>query len=69
MRKTAATFALALAALFNSGCPALMIPGLAYSGYKYEKDKKNPPAQDQTKKSTGASEKKTSSSPPDNSIE
>jgi hypothetical protein len=29
------------AALFCSGCPALMIPGLAYSGYKYEHDKNN----------------------------
>jgi hypothetical protein len=30
------------AAIFCSGCPALMIPGLAYSGYKYEHDKNQP---------------------------
>jgi hypothetical protein len=29
--------ALAALGLGASGCPALMIPGLAYSGYKYEK--------------------------------
>jgi hypothetical protein len=32
------------AAIFCSGCPALMIPGLAYSGYKYEHDKNQPAA-------------------------
>jgi hypothetical protein len=41
-RKSVATIALATAAaLFCSGCPAMMIPGLAYSGYKYEHDKNN----------------------------
>jgi hypothetical protein len=41
-RQTVATIALATAAaFFCSGCPALMIPGLAYSGYKYEHDKNN----------------------------
>jgi hypothetical protein len=30
--------AFALVGLVCSGCPALMIPGLAYSGYKYEKN-------------------------------
>ncbi|HEY6298564.1 MAG TPA: hypothetical protein VIW95_02885 [Candidatus Binatus sp.] len=48
MRKTRqsfATIALAAAAgIFCSGCPALMIPGLAYSGYKYEHDKNQPAA-------------------------
>jgi DNA-directed RNA polymerase subunit M/transcription elongation factor TFIIS len=34
----------AAAAIFCSGCPALMIPGLAYSGYKYEHDKNQPAA-------------------------
>ncbi len=29
--------ALAALGLGASGCPALMIPGLAYSGYEYEK--------------------------------
>jgi hypothetical protein len=32
------------AAAICSGCPALMIPGLAYSGYKYEHDKNQPSA-------------------------
>jgi hypothetical protein len=41
-RKSVATIALATAAaFFCSGCPAMMIPGLAYSGYKYEHDKNN----------------------------
>ena len=41
-RKSVATIMLATAAaFFCSGCPALMIPGLAYSGYKYEHDKNN----------------------------
>jgi hypothetical protein len=40
-----ATIALAAAAaILCSGCPALMIPGLAYSGYKYEHDKNQPAA-------------------------
>ena len=29
--------ALAMLGLSASGCPILMIPGLAYSGYQYEK--------------------------------
>jgi len=48
MRKAqllAATIGLTIAAaIFCSGCPALMIPGLAYSGYKYEHDKNQPAA-------------------------
>lgn len=43
MRKTQqliVTIALAVAAPIScSGCLALMVPGLAYSGYKYEHDK------------------------------
>ena len=36
------TIALTIAAaLFCSGCPAMMVPGLAYSGYKYVHDKNN----------------------------
>ena len=27
------------AALYCSGCPALIVPSLAYQGYKYEHDK------------------------------
>jgi hypothetical protein len=48
MRKSGQLFATivlaAAAAIFCSGCPALMIPGLAYSGYKYEHDKNQPAA-------------------------
>jgi hypothetical protein len=41
-RKSVATIALATAAaFFCSGCLAMMVPGLAYSGYKYEHDKNN----------------------------
>jgi hypothetical protein len=32
-----AVIALALLGLGAGGCPALMVPGLAYSGYQYEK--------------------------------
>jgi hypothetical protein len=40
-----ATIGLAtVAAIFCSGCPALMIPGFAYSGYKYMHDKNQPAA-------------------------
>ena len=40
-----ATIAIAsAAAIFCSGCPALMIPGFAYSGYKYVHDKNQPAA-------------------------
>ncbi|MGH7923993.1 MAG: hypothetical protein ACREQH_05300 [Candidatus Binatus sp.] len=52
-RQLVMTIALAVAAaLLCSGCPALMIPGLAYSGYKYEHDKKQPPASASTSQST-----------------
>ncbi len=42
MRKTqqlVVTIAAVAAAIFCSGCLALMVPGVAYSGYKYEHDK------------------------------
>ena len=67
------------AALICSGCPALMIPGLAYSGYKYEHDKGQPAASaspSQSSKAAGAStsqsSKSTASQPqkiPDSDIE
>ena len=48
MRKTqqlVMTIALAVAAAIScSGCLALMVPGVAYSGYKYEHDKNQPAA-------------------------
>jgi hypothetical protein len=44
-RQSVVTIALAAAAAFVcSGCLAMMIPGLAYSGYKYEHDKNQPAA-------------------------
>jgi hypothetical protein len=67
-----ATIALALAAaLFCSGCPALMIPGLAYSGYKYEHDKNQPAASASTAPSTESSKSTTSRQQkiPDSEIE
>lgn len=57
MRKSIATIALAIAAIFCSGCPALMIPGLAYSGYKYEKDKNKPAEKTEEKKPSAAASK------------
>ena len=69
VQKSVATMVLALAAaLICSGCPALMIPGLAYSGYKYEHDKNQPAAS----ASTSQSSKSTASQPrkiPDSEIE
>ena len=59
------------AAIFCSGCPALMIPGLAYSGYKYEHDKNQPAASaspapsTQSSKSTASQQQKI----PDSEIE
>ncbi len=70
MRRSVVTIAFAMAAaLVCSGCLAMMVPGLAYSGYKYEHDK------NQTAASTpGTSGNKSASSSqqqsiPDNSIE
>jgi hypothetical protein len=68
-RQLFATIAFAIAAaIFCSGCPALMIPGLAYSGYKYEHDKNHPAAS----ATTAQSSKSTASKPqkiPDSEIE
>jgi hypothetical protein len=53
--KSIVTIALALtAAIFCSGCPALMIPGLAYSGYKYVHDKNQPAASASSAPSSGS---------------
>jgi hypothetical protein len=77
-RQSTVTIALALAAaILCTGCPAMMIPGLAYSGYKYEHDKNNTAASTsstQSNKSTSAqSHKSTASSQqqkiPDSEIE
>ena len=61
----------AAAALFCSGCPALMIPGFAYSGYKYEHDKNQPAASPSSASSTQSS--KSTAAPkqkiPDSEIE
>ncbi len=68
VRRSIATVALAIAAIFCSGCPALMIPGLAYSGYKYEKDKNTPAEKSEAKKSTATTAPKQKVVP-DDSIE
>ena len=58
------------AALFSSGCPALMVPGLAYQGYKYEHDKNQPAASASTStKKTTSTAKAPTHSIPDNEIE
>jgi len=67
VRQSVVTIALA-AAIICSGCPALMIPGLAYSGYKYEHDKNQTAAgasSTQSNKYTTSSQQNV----PDNSIE
>ena len=82
MQKTRQLFAkialAASAAIFCAGCPALMIPGLAYSGYKYEHDKNQPAASASTtntqssKATTAKSNKSTAAQSqkiPDSEIE
>jgi hypothetical protein len=70
-RQLFATIALAAAAaIFCSGCLAMMVPGMAYSGYKYEHDKNQPaasasPASTQSSKSTATQQQKI----PDSEIE
>jgi hypothetical protein len=66
VRRSIATVALSIAAIFCSGCPALMIPSLAYSGYKYEKDKNKPAEKSEEKKSASTAPRQKV---PDNSIE
>jgi hypothetical protein len=78
-RQILLTIGLAVAAaIFSSGCPALMIPGLAYSGYKYEHDKNQPAASASTtntqssKATTAKSNKSTAAQSqkiPDSEIE
>jgi hypothetical protein len=61
VRQSVVTLALALAAASCcSGCLAMMIPGMAYSGYKYEHDK-NQPAASASPASTTQSSKSTAS--------
>lgn len=61
----------AAAAIFCSGCLAMMIPGLAYSGYKYEHDKNQPAASASTAASTQSSKSTASQQQkiPDSEIE
>jgi hypothetical protein len=61
----------AAAAIFCSGCLAMMIPGLAYSGYKYEHDKNQPAASASTAPSTQSSKSTASQQQkiPDSEIE
>lgn len=62
VKKLASAIAGVVLALGCSGCPALMIPGLAYSGYQYMQKKDQP--QPQTRKSA-----KPGPQAPDTSIE
>jgi hypothetical protein len=58
----------ALIGLACSGCPALMIPGLAYSGYQYEK-KGTPEAQSTLPDSQKKSSSSQQNTIPDSQIE
>lgn len=62
-RNLLVTIALAIAAaVICSGCPALMIPGLAYSGYQYAHKDKQPegtPSSTGSTNSTAAEKKKS----------
>ncbi len=60
--------AFALIGLSCSGCPALMIPGLAYSGYEYEK-KGTPEAQSTQPDSQKKSPSSQPTTIPDSEIE
>ncbi len=66
------------AAFLCSGCLAMMIPGVAYSGYKYEHDKNQPaasasPSGTQSAKAAPAKSSKTTTAQqqkiPDSEIE
>jgi hypothetical protein len=62
-RQILLTIGLAVAAaIFCSACPAMMIPGLAYSGYKYEHDKNQPAASASAAPSTQSAEATTAKS-------
>jgi hypothetical protein len=76
MWKLFAIITLALAAgVVCSGCPALMIPGLAYSGYQYEHKKSEPassPSTSSTASTSHSSKSATATRPqkiPDSEIE
>jgi uncharacterized membrane protein YebE (DUF533 family) len=62
LNRSIAVIALAMAAQLISGCPALMVGGLAYQGYKYEQDKQQAAADSQTKKPAAASQESISDS-------
>jgi hypothetical protein len=62
--------ALALAAaLFCSGCPALMVPSLAYQGYKYEHNKNETAANAQNPQSKKSATPEQQQKIPDSDIE
>jgi hypothetical protein len=67
--KVLALVTLAIAALSLSGCPALMISGLAYSGYQYEKTGKLPGMPTTSHDSSADQGKASSQATPSNSIE
>ncbi|HUA32689.1 MAG TPA: hypothetical protein VMA09_03745 [Candidatus Binataceae bacterium] len=66
MHKSLVVAAFAAIGLGCSGCPALMIPGLAYQGYKYE-EKGTPEAQ--STQPDNNQKKSSQQQVPDSSIE
>jgi hypothetical protein len=69
-RRSVVTIALAVAsAMFCSGCPALMIPGLAYSGYKYEHEKNQRAASASSTQSSKSTTPSQQQQIPDSDIE
>jgi hypothetical protein len=60
--KFVAIVALCALAAVSTGCPALMIPSLAYQGYKYEKGKDEQSTETAKKKPAAAPQQSTSSS-------
>ncbi len=60
MHRLAVT-AFAIIALLMCGCPALMIPGLAYSGYQYEKTGQIPGMPSSSASPSGSSSEKKAS--------
>ncbi|HKM98911.1 MAG TPA: hypothetical protein VJX23_00240 [Candidatus Binataceae bacterium] len=62
--KIVALITFAIAGLGISGCPALAIPGLAYSGYEYEKTGKLPGMPSSSKQSSNQTNKPSSQATP-----
>ena len=67
LRRSLVVAAFAAIGLGCSGCPALMIPGLAYQGYKYEKN--DMPEAQSTQPDNGQKKSSSQQQVPDSSIE